>query len=171
MSLDEVNTVSDEELQEFWNADHKWLSQVERTLPDGTKNHFLSCLMVLLGSRRIVQLCSLKSTKPNGHPQVSVARFMMGRRIFHERKPLVHALWWRWNNRDLTTGICPQIDLNLDLSHVDTDSTSLNCVQESHERNESRKYCKLFGWYKVAPGEGTCRCPHWESPCSGPEDQ
>lgn len=107
-------------------------------------------------------MCPLKPTKKNGHPQVSYDKFGFG------SKPLVHALWWRWENRDDKAQTCPLIDLELDLSHVDGEEGSVNVIQEFRDMNESRKYCHMFEWYKVKDGEDRARCPHWEYPCSGP---
>jgi len=103
--------------------------------------------------------CTKKADGTQKYPQVDLNQFhfpgITG-------KQLVHLIYWRWcNNGEL-------LDLSMDISHIDADSTILALVQEAHEMNESRKYCHLFGWYKTKPGEQRPRCPHWENPCNGP---
>lgn len=149
MTSADVNTLSYQQLREFWAHPHKWKSEVTRAMPDGTN--------------RVVLISSLKPTKAAGHPQVSWVKFGFG-----PRKPQLHALWWRWENRDDVAQTCPLIDESLHLSHVDSEEGSVNCVAESVQENESRKYCHLFRWYSIDPVYGRARCPHWENPCSGP---
>ena len=76
-------------------------------------------------------------------------------------KVLVHHLYFRYVTEQI-------IDSRLHISHLDLDPTVVECVQESKEMNESRKYCHQFGWYKRLPGENRRRCPHWDHRCSGP---
>lgn len=76
-------------------------------------------------------------------------------------KVLLHLVVWRQaNDYDL-------LDSSLEISHCDADHNVLNLIAESHDENESRKYCHLFGWYAVLPGETEPRCPHREWPCTG----
>jgi hypothetical protein len=91
------------------------------------------------------------------YPQVDITRFNVG----VEGKVLVHHLYFRYVYEEL-------IDQTLHISHLDSDPRVVECVQESKDMNESRKYCHLFSWYKALDGEDRPRCPHWENPCSGP---
>lgn len=78
-------------------------------------------------------------------------------------KVLVHHLVWRHRTGAL-------VDPLSHISHIDADKRYVECVQESREMNESRKFCHLFGWYATLTGEETPRCPHRERPCTGPLD-
>lgn len=75
----------------------------------------------------------------------------------------MHALWYRLENQYAV------IPYGLELSHLDVDKKYIDCVLESTEMNNSRKYCHLFAWYKTKEGEDRPRCPHWENPCRGPK--
>ena len=107
--------------------------------------------------------CNLAPTKKkNGepkYPQLDLTRFQFPGIT---GKVLVHLVWWRWENE-------AQIDPGMHISHLDVEAGYLRLTQEIVEMNESRKYCRFFGWYKVLPGETTPRCPHKENPCSGPK--
>jgi hypothetical protein len=106
-------------------------------------------------------LCTLKRTKDkrgkDKYAQVDTKKF-----TDNAKKVLVHHLWWRYKND------YQLIDPDQTISHRDADNRVLNLVQESYEMNESRKYCHLFKWYKPLPGEDKARCPHLETPCTGP---
>lgn len=110
--------------------------------------------------------CNLSPTrKPNGgykYPQIDCNRWVPG-----AGKQLVHAIWWRYQNSGNTT-TTTTTTVGLELSHIDSNPKYIECRAETHEYNESRKYCHLFGWYKVLPGEDAVRCPHWEHFCTGP---
>ena len=112
-------------------------------------------------------ICNLAPTR-NGdgtykYPQIDITRFgrNYARRRILKGKVLVHALWWRYMNG------YRKIPTNLELSHVDASPKIILTVLETHEMNESRKYCHLNMWYKVLPGEQAPRCPHREYPCKG----
>jgi hypothetical protein len=98
---------------------------------------------------------------PKKHAQIDLSRFQFGN-PFDGKKALVHLVWWRWVNHN------EPIAIGSHISHLDKDGDYLECVQESKDMNESRKYCHLFGWYKPTNGEDRARCPHWENPCKGP---
>jgi hypothetical protein len=107
--------------------------------------------------------CNLQPTRSEKgklkYPQFDLTRFRFGN---IKGKQLVHLIWWRFlNNGQL-------IDPELDISHLDAEAGYLSVVQETREMNESRKFCHLFCWYKVLPGEDVKRCPHRENPCTGP---
>ena len=105
--------------------------------------------------------CNLAPTrKQNGgykYPQIDCNRW-----VPRAGKQLVHAIWWRYQNGGNT------VPAGTELSHIDRNPRYVECLAESHELNESRKYCHLFGWYKALPGEASPRCPHREHPCTGP---
>lgn len=104
--------------------------------------------------------CYLKRTTGRGHRgyhQIDCNRWVPG-----AGKQLVHAIVWRWRHPGRL------IPLGMELSHLDADPDYVETRLETHDENESRKYCHLFGWYKPLPGENKARCPHWEQPCRGP---
>jgi len=103
-----------------------------------------------------------KSGEPK-YPQVDIKRF----KFAVTQKVLVHQLFWRFQNDGALIDLSP----DMHISHLDKDKTYIECVQESKDMNESRKYCHLFGWYKLKPGEARARCPHWEKPCTGPPNE
>jgi len=109
-------------------------------------------------------ICNLKPTKKKGgepkYPQFNIERFGFPK----DTKILVHHLFWRYNNDGALVDESP----DMHISHLDEDRNYIECVQESVNMNESRKYCHLFGWYKAKEGEDRPRCPHWETPCTGP---
>lgn len=108
--------------------------------------------------------CTLAPTKSkkgsDKHPQFDLTRFNFSE---VKGKQLVHLIYWRFLNNGAS------IDPELHISHLDADQQVLRLIQESRDMNESRKYCHLFGWYKLRPGESRPRCPHWETPCTGPQ--
>jgi len=111
-------------------------------------------------------ICNLVSTTTKKgepkYPQIDISRFNFA----VTGKVLVHHIFWRNNNN----GALVDLDPNMHISHIDKDKKYVNCVQETKDMNESRKFCHLFKWYKKKPGEERSRCPHWESPCTGPND-
>lgn len=119
---------------------------------------------IVRGDREFFQ-CSLAATKDAKgnpkHPQCTITRHAPlpdGQ----QHKQLVHLIWYRYVNEGAT------IPEDLHFSHLDADPRTLHLTAESPQANESRKYCHLFGWYKTKPGEDRPRCPHWETPCTGP---
>lgn len=114
---------------------------------------------VYLGNRGFK--CNLAPTrKPNGgykYPQIDCNRWVPG-----SGKQLVHAIWWRHQNHNAV------VPAGLELSHIDANPKYIETRTETHNYNESRKYCHLFGWYNTLPGEAAPRCPHWEHFCTGP---
>ena len=112
-------------------------------------------------------MCNLAPTrKPNGsykYAQMDIARFGVTRqrRRALKGKVLVHSLWWRYSNG------YRKIPINLELSHIDANPKMILTRLETHEMNESRKYCHLYHWYRILPGEQAPRCPHKEFPCRG----
>jgi len=92
------------------------------------------------------------------YPQKDVRSVTNGRVT---SKVLVHHIVWRHRTRAM-------VDPALDISHLDKDKAYVEATQEETAMNESRKYCHLFGWYKIEAA-GKKRCPHWEHPCTGPE--
>jgi hypothetical protein len=111
--------------------------------------------------------CNLKPTKgkdgKDKYPQMDITRF----NLKVTGKLLVHHMFWRYQNNGALINLDPQMHI----SHIDKDKSYIESVQESVDMNESRKYCHLFGWYKVKPGDERARCPHWENPCTGPADE
>lgn len=105
-----------------------------------------------------LEKCTYVTTGPGKHAQVDC------RRVGYTGagKILVHHIYWRDKN-DYAL-----IDPTLHISHLDAEAEVLSLTMESAAMNESRKYCHLFGWYKRQPGEDRPRCPHWDTPCSGP---
>lgn len=113
-------------------------------------------------------ICNLVPTKRrNGsykYAQMDCSRFTRHRGI-KVCKILVHVLWWRYING----GRKVPLDLdNCELSHLDSNPRYITTILESHDLNESRKYCHKFKWYRTLPGEERPRCPHREYPCTGP---
>jgi len=113
---------------------------------------------VYLGSRGMK--CNLAPTVNNRgqpkYPQIDCNRWVPG-----SGKQLVHAIWWRHINNAM-------IPAGLELSHIDANPRYIETRAETHDYNESRKYCHLFGWFDTLPGEANLRCPHWEHHCTGP---
>lgn len=104
-------------------------------------------------------ICNFKPNKAEGgHPQMQIP---LNREFPGEgKKVLVHHLWFRWK-----FGLI--INPELHISHRDAENALL-LIQESAALNESRKYCHAYRWYAPLPGEAAPRCPHRESPCTGP---
>lgn len=103
---------------------------------------------------------SLVSTKEAGHPQATVPRKLahsFERDYWLDKFQLKvqrHLIVWRYLNNFAA------IPEGLEISHCDHDHKILNLVAESHELNESRKACHLFGWYKEVDSNGVILCPH-----------
>ena len=104
---------------------------------------------------------SLVPTKNAGHPQATIPRKLAD--LFErdywpdDEKQLKisrHLIVWRYLND------YEAIPDGLEISHCDHDNTILNLVAESHELNESRKACHIFGWYKKRDSKGELLCPH-----------
>jgi len=109
-------------------------------------------------------ICNLAATKTTKgdfkYPQIDLTRFQIPG-VKTKQKVLVHHLFWCYKFEEY-------IDANLHISHLDKECRYVECVQESKDLNESRKYCHKFGWYKKKEDEDRPRCPHWEQPCTGP---
>jgi len=101
-------------------------------------------------------MCNLAATTTKSgdpkYPQVDITKFHFA----VTGKVLVHHLFWRFQNNGALMDLAP----DMHISHLDKDKKYIECVQESKDMNESRKYCHLFSWYKVKAGEGRARCPH-----------
>ena len=146
-SIIQLNNLSYAELESFWTK------RLATTRFWEVRRH------TLVGDR-VILCTNLEPVKSGGKPQI----YFNGLTT----KPLVHALWWRWENRNEEDQTCPLIDVTLHLSHIDCALDSVTTILESRDVNESRKYCALFNWFAPLPGEVRPRCPHWEIPCSGP---
>jgi hypothetical protein len=144
-----VNTISEEKLQEIINY-------MKANSFNGKK---------YIEKKERGWVCNLTPTKTAKgepkYPQFDITKFGFPKGT----KVLVHHLYWRYRNN----GIQVDESTNMHISHLDADPTYIECVQESVEMNESRKYCHLFEWYKTKEGEDRPRCPHWEAPCTGPK--
>lgn len=140
-------------------ADVNRLSQEEcKEIVDNLKKK-KSLRKVKRGNRTFYQ-CTLAPTGKNKHAQKSLPKPIAARHVGISKKQLVHLIFYRAETGKL-------IEPGFEISHCDQDQTVLHLVAESHDMNESRKYCHKFGWYKVLPGEDKPRCPHWEHPCTG----
>lgn len=104
---------------------------------------------------------TLVPTKENGHPQTTIPRKLVEyfeRDYWDDNKSQLkisrHLIIWRYLNN------FEPIPEGLEISHCDHDHRILNLVAESHELNESRKACHLFGWYEKKDSNGVILCPH-----------
>lgn len=97
---------------------------------------------------------------PPGNPVLSVDRLTGPG---GQWKVLLHLVVWRHLNQGAL------LPAGLEISHYNVNNSILDLVAESHELNESRKWCKVFGWHIVQnqfiPVQPVL-CPHTYCPCT-----
>lgn len=122
--------------------------------------------------------CNLAPTGKDKNRQGTISRELIGelsvdgwtlKKIGEQKqwKESVHLVWWRWENGGAL------IPAELEISHADADNRVLRVVAESHEFNESRKWCHYFGRYKtnvmIQGSRRVCDCYHHHFRCTGPQ--